>query len=228
MRRLTLPEIIERLEAAQGAPPPPPPTDPWRLVLLENVAYLADDERRDRALRMLEHEIGIDPESILDATQDQLEAVTGHGILPATFAEKLRTCARIVLEMFNGDLDTVLKLPVAQARKSLKRFPGIGDPGAEKILLFGHAYPLPALESNGLRVLVRLGYAEESKNYATTYRLVQEAIEPELRRDFAWLIRMHQVLRRHGQDLCKRTKPQCPRCPLAPGCAFHLATDQTH
>jgi hypothetical protein len=33
-------------------------------------------------------------------------------------------------------------------------FPMIGEPGAEKILLFSGVLPVPALESNGVRVLV--------------------------------------------------------------------------
>jgi endonuclease III len=223
MHRLALPAIIERLAVAQGTPTTTPSSDPWRLVLLENVAYLADDERRDRAMQMLDQTVGSTPEQILAATQDQLEAITGHGILAATFAEKLRTCARIALEQFDGDLRAVLKLSPARARKALKKFPGIGDPGAEKILLFGRLQPVLALESNGVRALVRLGFGAEAKNYATTYGMVQQAIEPELRRDFGWLIKAHQVLRRHGQELCKRTKPLCPQCRLKDGCGYFLA-----
>ena len=43
------------------------------------------------------------------------------------------------------------------SEKALKRFPSIGDPGAEKILLFTRSYPVMALDSNGLRVLCRVG-----------------------------------------------------------------------
>jgi endonuclease-3 len=65
-------------------------------------------------------------------------------------------------------LKSVLKLPLPKAKKALQKFPGIGEPGAEKILLFTRTHPLMALESNGLRVLVRLGFGAEHKNYATT------------------------------------------------------------
>lgn len=104
--------------------------------------------------------------------------------------------------------------PLAQAKKALKQFPAIGDPGAEKILLFCRAFPILALESNGLRVLMRLGYGEEKPNYATTYRLVQEATEGELVVEYSWLITTHQLLRRHGQELCRRSRPLCEKCPL--------------
>jgi endonuclease-3 len=137
------------------------------------------------------------------------------------FAKKLRTCAQIALEEFDGDLRPLLKLPLAKAKKALQRFPGIGEPGAEKILLFCHTQPVLALESNGLRVLLRLGFGEEKTSYATTYRLVQKALEEGLDKDFSWLIEAHLLLRQHGQKLCKRTKPECQKCPLASDCEFY-------
>ena len=60
------------------------------------------------------------------------------------------------MSQFDGDLDQILKLPYAQAKKALKQFPNIGDPGAEKILMFCGASPGLPLEWNGLRVLTRV------------------------------------------------------------------------
>jgi hypothetical protein len=54
----------------------------------------------------------------------------------------------------------------SEARRALQKFPGIGAPGADKILLFTKTHALPALDSNGLRVLVRLGLAKEAKSYS--------------------------------------------------------------
>ena len=147
--------------------------------------------------------------------------MTRHGILADQFATKLRKCAQIALEEFDGDLRPVLQLPFAKAKKALQRFPGIGEPGAEKILLFSQTYPVLALDSNGLRVLLRLGFGEEKKSYSTTYRLVQQAVEEGLDKDYSWLIQAHLLLRHHGQELCKRTKPECNQCPLAPDCEFY-------
>jgi endonuclease III len=89
------------------------------------------------------------------------------------------------------------------------------------VLLFARRQPILALESNGLRVLVRLGFGEEKKSYATTYRLVQAAAAAEAKPDCAWLIRAHQLLRRHGQEVCRRSRPQCSDCPLSPECAYY-------
>ena len=82
---------------------------------------------------------------------------------PETRVSRWREIAQITLSQFSGDLNSILRRPYAEAKRALKQFPTIGDPGAEKILLFcGLASGLP-LESNGLRVLVRLGWGRLQK-----------------------------------------------------------------
>jgi endonuclease III len=175
----------------------------------------------------LRAEIGITPAEILAAPKSKLMKAAVRGIVPEQSVEKLKRCAEIALEHFDGDLRPILKRPVAQAKKALKRFPAIGDPGAEKILLFGRAYPILALESNGLRVLVRLGFGTETPNYSATYRSVQEAVESEVTEEFPWLIKTHQLLRRHGQELCKRSRPHCRECPLLADCPWQAENPES-
>jgi endonuclease III len=221
MPQTTLQQVAECLRTHYGKQKPPKLDGPWEMILWENVAYLADDVRRQQAFQTLKKRIGTKPEQILSASEDTLLEVTRHGILPEKFADKLRKCAEIALEEFDGDLRPVLKLPFAKAKKALKQFPGIGEPGAEKILLFTRTQPILALESIGLRALVRLGFGEEKKSYATTYRLVQKAAEDGLDMDCNWLIEAHLLLRRHGQELCRRSEPACQQCPLAMDCAYY-------
>jgi endonuclease III len=223
MMQISLSQAIDRLESFYGEPDPPDVTDPWEMIIWENVAYLVSDERRQKAVDALRDGIGMSPEQILATTPAQLlKKAAIRGMVPEQSTEKLRQSAAIALDEFSGDLRPILKLPLAQAKKALKQFPAIGDPGAEKILLFCRAFPILALESNGLRVLVRLGYGEEKSNYSTTYRLVQEAIEGELVKEYSWLIKAHQLLRRHGQALCRRSKPRCEECPLMKECPWPL------
>jgi endonuclease III len=223
MSLIPLRAVIERLGAHYGRPAPPDVTDPWEMILWENIAYLADDARRREAMAMLREQVGATPERILAAPAERLLVVGRQGILAENTVAKIRRAAEIAVREFDGDLRRVLSGPPAGARKALKRFPAIGDPGAEKILLFGRALPVLALESNGLRVLVRLGFGEETPNYSTTYRLVQQAIEGEIVKDYPWLIEAHQLLRRHGQELCRRSKPRCEECPLRADCPWALA-----
>ena len=81
------------------------------------------------------------------------------------------------------------------------------------LLLAGAKAPLP-VESNGLRVLVRLGFAPEEKNYDRTYKAVQKALAPEMPDASQDRLAAYQLLRRHGQDLCRKSEPLCGACPL--------------
>jgi endonuclease III len=218
MASIALSKLVDRLQQHYGAPPPPPSTDPLELIIWENIAYLANDKRRSEAFAVLKRTIGTRPDEILAAQHSALAAIGKAGILPDLSAEKLLTIAQIAYEEFDSDLRSVLKKPLPQAKKALKRFPSIGDPGAEKILLLTRSYPVMALDSNGLRVLCRVGFAEEQKNYSATYRLVLDAIYGQLPRDYDSLIRAHQLLRQHGQELCKRSKARCTECPVRDSC----------
>ena len=192
------------------------------MILWENVAYLVDDDRRFAVFEMLRKRVGLSPRAILSAPHELLlEIARSGGMHPEHRVERLRDIARMTLDEHGGDLRTVLKLPLPKARAALGRYPGIGGPGAEKVLLFCGGPPLLALESNGLRVLLRLGYGEEKVNYSATYRSVQEAAATEMGTSRDQLAAAHLLLRRHGQDLCKRSDPRCEECPLSPACRFY-------
>ena len=128
--------------------------------------------------------------------------------------------AEIIFAECDGDLDAHLrKIPVAGARKLLKQFPAIGDPGADKIMLFCGLDPRPALDSNGLRVLVRLGLIEAAGSYAASYRAAIACVAAAFQRDRERLVSAFMLLREHGRALCKRAAPHCTACPLDPLCA---------
>jgi endonuclease III len=221
LERPPLRRVIDTLEAFYGRPKPPAVTDPFEQVLWDNVAYLASDERRAQAWQRFKKEVGTKPAQILKAARSTLVSIGKAGIVPASTADKLRKIAEIAVEEFDGDLKPVLKLPLAGARKALRKFPSIGEPGAEKILLLAGSHPVLALDSNGLRVLLRLGFGKEDKSYAKSYRSAQEAAVSGLPPDTAWLTRSHQLLRRHGQELCKTNHPRCEACPLNTECAYY-------
>ncbi|HLW76079.1 MAG TPA: hypothetical protein VKS01_03820, partial [Bryobacteraceae bacterium] len=108
-----------------------------------------------------------------------------------------------------------------KARRALKQFPNIGDPGAEKILMFcGLTAGLP-LDWNGGRVLLRVGYGRASaKNYGAQYRSIQEALAGQLPKRSAALAQAHLLLRVHGKEICRDKKPLCEDCAASPLCAF--------
>jgi endonuclease III len=215
-------DTIAALRRLYGKPPPPFSTDPFELIVYENIAYLASDEKRGEAFASLRRDVGVTPRAILKASNTQLaRACRIGGIYPERRAERLRRSAEIVVSRFDGDLRSVLRLPQKEARKALQRFPTIGEPGADKILLFCGGHPVVAPESNGLRVLVRLGFVHEESSYGATYRAALASIASEAGRDRRFLIAAHLLLRRHGQELCRRSRPDCPMCPLRARCDYY-------
>ncbi len=100
------------------------------------------------------------------------------------------------------------------------KFPKIGLPGAERILLLAGAYPVLALDSNALRVLLRLGYGRESSSYPKTYGLVQQEAEVNLARTIPARRTASLLLQRHGKTICRRAAARCFECPLQPACPY--------
>lgn len=214
-------QAIAQLRHHYGAPKAPPAKGPFELLLWENACYLLPEERRLEVFEALRKQVGLNAAAI-DAASDKLLLPLARrgGMRPETRVFRWREIARITLQQYAGDLDSILKLPYLQAKKALKQFPTIGDPGAEKILLLcGLSSGLP-LESNGLRVLVRLGWGRLQKNYGATYRSVQTAVQPELPASAARLKEAHLLLRLHGKELCKDKTPLCHQCPLAEECEY--------
>lgn len=218
--RRTLSAVLAALRKRYGKPTPPPTRDPFELVLWEQVAYLVDDDVRLAAFQLLKRKVGLAPAKIARARIAVLEEVAraGGAIGYELRAERMRSSAQAVLDDWGGDLSAVLELPPPKALRALTKFPMIGKPGAEKILLFTGTWPVLALESNGLRTLLRLGYGHEGSGYDQTYRAVREATEPEELNDPAWLAELHVLLRRHGQQTCRNSKPACDECVLATLC----------
>jgi len=219
MAKKQLLKIIDDLEGLYGPPKPPKVTSPYEMIVHECVAYLVSDEKRDATYDDLAKRIGLSPVQILEAPLDTImEVLKSGGIVAENRLEKLRKTALLYLQEFRGDFTATQQLPLAKAKKAFMKFPGIGEPSAEKILLFSRTYPLLALDSNGLRTLRRIGYGKDDKNYSTCYRSIREDIKDEIIEDYDSLIKAHQLLRKHGQQLCKRSEPFCKSCPLTKIC----------
>jgi len=197
----------------------PPPKNAFEWVLWENVAYLADDAKRTEAFALLRKTVGTAPSDVLAASNPTLLEITRHGIVAPLFARKLREAAEVARDKFGGQVDRALSRDVAEASRQLRAFPGIGEPGAEKILVAtGRAKSLP-LDSNGLRVLLRIGFGSSVRSYAATYRSVKAAL-PLGRSTSKSLFTTHLLLQRHGREVCKTTNPRCEACLLREMCAY--------
>ncbi len=217
--RSRLAKIVAQLRSKYGPPKPPPPKSAFELVIWEKVAYLAPDDRRAAAFALLERKIGLTPKKILAAKRAELiDILATGGISAPERANNLIKAAEIVIGDFDGSLDDVCRRPLPEAKKQLMRIYGVGQPGAEKILLFTRSHPVMGLDSNGLRVLTRLGYGTPAKTYSTTYRSATRAAVSELGDDIEALVGANVLLREHGQTVCKTNNPRCGACIVRDAC----------
>ena len=217
--RVSLKDAVAKL--APLYPVAKPLSDPLAILIWENIGYLIDDTRRGELFAEFGKRIGLKAQEIANAPLPILTDIAKRGGMhPQKRAERLKEIGALAITACDGDLTAKLKaLPLAKARTLLKRFPAIGDPGADRILLFAGIAPLPCLDSNGLRALVRLGLAAEGKSYAQTYKAGIEILRQDGTPDAAWLKRAYLTLREHGKALCKRSAPICEPCPLDRLCA---------
>lgn len=225
---LRIPALLDRLESFHGVQEPHWPVDPYQFLIWWHCGYPASDAVCARGWKALTSSVGIEPAQILAASSAKLAAaLKAGGMVPELRATRLQQIAQRVQNEFGGDLRAGLVGPLAGVRKLLKKFPGIADPGVDRILLFARVAPIAAVPSNCPQILVRIQLGKEPDDYGANYRFAQSAIDEELPAQFHARTRAFLLLKEHGQTLCKRTKPKCDGCPVRDNCAFVAAMERS-
>jgi endonuclease III len=218
---LRISDLLDSLESNYGALDPAAPTDPYEFLVWWHCGYPASEERCSKGWAALTREVGIAPKDLISASTAKIVgALKTGGMVPDLRAARLKEIAARIREEYDGDLRAALsRLSVPQARKALKAFPGIGNPGADRILLFSRLSPVAAVPSACPHVLVRVLDGPEGPKYVATYAASQRMLNT-LPATFEERIRGYLLVARHGHELCKRSNPLCERCPLRSRCAF--------
>ena len=221
LKPLNVAAVLDKLEAFYGRQEPGWPVEPYAFLIWWHCGYPASDATCTRGWDALNKAVGIEPSRILGTAQAKLaHALKAGGMVPEVRAMRLQQIAERVENEFGGDIRNALVGRIEDVRKSLKKFPGIADPGADRILLFGKVAPVAAVASNCPHVLVRIQLGLERESYAVTYREAQSLIEAEIPGQFHSRIRAYLLLKEHGQKICKRSKPKCEDCPVNAHCAY--------
>ena len=225
-------QVLDALEHLYGPQKVAGPIDPYEMILFLNCGYPATDVACGKGFIALRREVGLAPDEILSASDATLAAVMRvGGIVPEQRAERLKSIARTVQRDCGGNLTAMLKQSmreekihpgqgVQRARKLLQQFPVIGEPGAEKILLFAKLAPVAAVPSAFVAVPVRLWRGETGTSYSADYRKGREILDAGLPESFDARQRAYLLLKTHGQEICKRSAPRCEICPVTGDCAY--------
>lgn len=214
--------ILDTLESHYGGQAPGWPTDPYLFLIWWHCGYPPSEERCNRGWEALNAAVAVAPVELGAARPATLaRALKAGGIVPELRAARVRQIARTVEEDFAGDLRAALAaVPEAKAARLLKRFPGVGDPGADRILLFGALAPVPAVPSNCPYVLLRIESGRVPAKYPAVYRQARQLIASQLPATLAARCRAYLLLRQHARQLCKPSNPRCGECPVSGNCAY--------
>lgn len=214
--------ILESLEAHYGAQKADWPVDPYLFLVWWHCGYPASDAACAKGWKALNEAVGARMADLEAAPVEELTAaLKAGGMVPEIRAQRLKQIVERIQREFGGDLKGGLSaMPVEKARTALKKFPNIADPGADRILLFAEIAPVAAVPSNCPHVLVRIGKGFERDNYGVTYHEAQQMIESATPQNCETRQRAYLLLKRHGQEICKRTNPKCAICPVRRDCAY--------
>ena len=221
-RMASLTSQLNQLEKRHGRQRPTWPTGPYEFLLWWHSGYPASDARCSRGWAALNDFTSLEPKRLVACKVLALTRVLkAGGLIPDLRAQRIKAIAQRVLDEFDGDLSaTLARLRPEQVRKALKGFPGMGDPGAERIMLFAGIAPIAAIPSNATQVAVRLQCGGSLGGYAKDYRQGADLVESATPATLAARQRAYLLLKVHGETLCTRSKPACADCPVAAGCAY--------
>jgi endonuclease-3 len=216
MRVSKLERQLKALETFYG-PLVPPPHDPFTLFVWEVLSAHSTPFKRDAAMAALKRIPALTPDSMWRAPKKKLEDCVA---LAGPYQENRLTALRTGADIFRRapDLPSVIRGPLAAARRALKPLPQLGENGAHRVLLFAADHAILPVDARINRVGLRLGYGDSAGDFRKTSRSVQTVLSAQLAPDADVFRRAFLYLSHHGGATCTESDPHCTICPLLPDC----------
>jgi endonuclease-3 len=186
--------------------------NPFETLIVTIISQNTADRNTARASERLSKRFEIKPEVLAKAETSQIEESLKTAGLYRNKAKTIKQVSGIILEKFHGSLQSILSLPLEEARKTLMALPGIGPKTADVILLFSARQPTIPVDTHVNRITKRLGFAPANGDYETVRTSLQSLYNP---RDY---LAVHVLLIAHGRRYCKARRPLCKQCPVNMHC----------
>jgi A/G-specific adenine glycosylase len=145
------------------------------------------------------------------AEHDVLQAWAGLGYYAR--ARALLRGAREVVAQHGG--------VVPRTAAALRQLPGVGPYTASAVASLAYGEAEPVVDGNVERVLCRIfalpGDPKKAPLRRRLWELARHLLPPEAAGDF------NSALMELGATICRPSRPECPRCPVAQDCAANTA-----
>lgn len=157
-----------------------------------------------------------------EEVRDAPTALVEEAITPCTWPEQKAPRIQEVLKRITElrgslSLDFIESMPVADARHWLESLPGVGPKTSAAVISFsslrGKALPV---DSHHYRVVVRLGIIDNKISEGKSHRILEDMLPTDFTAQEVY--DHHQVIMKHGKQVCFHSKPDCEHCVLLKLC----------
>jgi endonuclease-3 len=181
-----------------------------RTILSQNTNW----RNEDTAYKRLEESVGVTPRNLSNASQTEIaDAIRPAGM----YNQRSRTIKQVsmkVVELYDGDLSTVVAKPYPEAREELMTLPGVGEKTADVVLLFNAGKDVLPVDRHIARISKRLELVPSKADYDTICLTLEGATSPDKFLD------THIKLIQFGRDVCRALNPKCHECPINDLCPY--------
>jgi len=210
MREEVLKEMYKRMYEALGPQGWWPGETPFEVCVGAILTQNTNWQNVERAIENLKQTGVLSPKALYELP----ELILAELIRPAGYfrvkATRLKNFIRFLVENFEGDLERLFALPLAEAREALLSVSGIGPETADSILLYAGEKPTFVIDAYTRRILLRHGLATEDMGYED----LREMFMRHLPEDTQLYNEYHALLVAVGKNFCRPQRPRCEECPL--------------
>ncbi len=191
--------------------------DPLSELVSSLLSHRTKNSNSAEAYRNLIDEFGT-WEAVRDAPTDAVQMAIRPCTWPEQKAPRLQEVLRKITDLQGRlSLDFLASIEVAAARQWLEELPGVGPKTSAAVLSFStmRAKALP-VDSHHFRVAVRLGIIDKKIGEGKANRVLENLLPPEFTAQDVY--DSHQLMMKHGQQVCFHYHPNCKGCVLNDVC----------
>jgi endonuclease-3 len=202
--------ILEEYPDMRASRNLPPFNSLVRTILSQNTS----SNNTVKAYTRLSEQIGLDPYSISEASkEDIIKAIKPSGMYNQK-TQYLKKTSEILVEKYDGDIETVFEYPFNEARDRLMELPGVGPKTADVSLMFSANSRVVPVDRHIERIAKRLEIVEDNAGYEEIRSAWQDAATPDRFRE------LHLALIKFGREVCKARNPDHDTCILRDICPY--------
>lgn len=180
----------------------------FKTLIRTVLSQATNDLNSDRAFKNLSEKFEITPKTLAVADLKEIESAIRIGGLFRSKSRKIKELSKVVVERFDGSLNSVFSKPLDEARRLLMSFPGVGPKTADVILLFSADKAVVPVDTHVNRVAKRLGLAPLKGGYEEIRGSLESFYLPE---DY---LAAHLLFISLGRTYCRARNPKHEGCPV--------------